>query len=73
MGYMIYILVVILMLQVSGSDSPEQHVVATQWTTQRDCEDTEGVTVTDADKDPDVLGWYVLPASCEGVEVPRKN
>lgn len=70
---MIYILVLVLMLHVSDSDSPEQHVVTTQWTTQRDCEDTEGLAVTDADTDPDVLGWYVTPESCTGVAVPKKD
>ena len=69
---MIYILTIVLMLQGDGSD-PSQHVITTQWTTQRDCEDTEGVEVTDADTDPDVLGWAVDPHSCEGISVPRKG
>lgn len=70
---MIFILVLVLMLHVSGSDSPEQHVITTQWTTRSDCEDTEGVEVTDADTDPDVVGWYVTPESCDAIAVPKKD
>jgi hypothetical protein len=71
---MIYILTIILMLQGSeGGSTPDQHVITTQWTTRSDCEDTEGVAVTGADTNPAVLGWWVDPHSCEGVEVPKKD
>lgn len=71
---MIYILTIILMLQGSeGGSTPDQHVITTQWISHSDCQDEEGVAVTDADTDPAVLGWWVDPHACEAVAVPRKE
>lgn len=69
---MVYILIFVLMLQSEGSD-PNQHVITTQWTSRSDCEDEETEVVTEADKDPAVVGWFVTPESCEGFSIPRKE